>query len=76
MHDTRWRRDAIHIGALTLSFLRHAVSARKIAADQGDKERFVRATTTRLQQQRLLIRAQLDRASVTRSHPPKTGDRG
>ena len=69
-------RDAIHIGALTLSSPARFQRTKDRGIDQGDKERFVRATTTRLQQQRLLIRAQLNRASVTRSHPPKTGDRG
>ncbi len=42
-----------------------ALTDRAIAAlreSQGDKEKFVRATTMRLQQQQLLMRAKLDRA--------------
>lgn len=52
--------DAVQQIRMPSGLAERAVAA--LRESQGDKEKFVRATTMRLQQQQLLIRAKLDRA--------------
>jgi site-specific DNA recombinase len=57
---TRLFGDALQQIRVPTGLADRAVTA--LRESQGDKEKFVRATTMRLQQQQLLIRAKLDRA--------------
>jgi hypothetical protein len=52
--------DAVQQIRMPSGLADRAVAA--LRESQGDKEKFVRTTTMRLQQQQLLIRAKLDRA--------------